>query len=279
MMRALIFRNDMKTGDSFFRGLTAALYSFSIIRGHKGLLKYLIIPFLLNIFILSAIFFFSYTSLYDPLFSLVKGNAWYNRLLETVLAPLLVLVISIIVVLLYSIIGSVITAPFNDVLSQRVEESLTGERREDEFGIFGIVKDILRIIRNTVKLLGIIVLINMLLLFLNLIPAVGSVMYVVLGFLSASFFFGFQFFDFPLERRRFEFRDKLSVTWHFKRMVAGVGASFFIMTFIPLVGFLGMNIATVAAAKLFIDHIKPALLSERPATAGMPDSGTGMSGS
>jgi len=230
------------------------------------MIKYFAVPFLLNIVILSSVVFFIYTAVYDPLFSLVEGSAWYNRLFEFVLAPLLVLLLAILIVLLYSVLGSVITAPFNDFLSQRVEETMTGARFDEKLSIPAVVRDIFRVIGNVVKLLCLIVLIQLLLLFLHLIPAAGSVLYSVTGFLATSFFIGFQFFDFPLERRRYNFREKMAVAWRFKRTVTGLGSSMFLMTFIPVVGFLGLNIATVAAAMLFSERVMPALRGDRGGT-------------
>ncbi len=263
MTRMQLFRDNVKADDSFFRGLFAAPRSLRFIRSSKGLMKYFAVPFLLNLIILSGIVFFTYTMVYDPLFSLVRGNAWYNRVLEFVLAPLLVMLLGLLIVLLYSIIGSIITAPFNDFLSQKVEETVTGERFDDELTFSAAVKDIFRVIKNVIKLLALVILINLLLLFLNLIPAAGSVLYSITGFLTTFFFLGFQFFDFPLERRRYRFSEKMAVAWRFKRTVTGVGASLFVMTFIPLVGFLGLNIATVAASRLFVERVKPALRSDR----------------
>ncbi len=262
-IRAQLFRDDARADDSFFRGLFAAPRTLRFIRSSRGMMKYFAVPFLLNLVILSTIVVFTYTMVYDPLLSLVTGNAWYNRVLEFVLIPLLVLLLGLLIVLLYSIIGSIITAPFNDFLSLKVEETMSGERFDDTLTFSGAVKDMLRVIANVIKLLFLIILINLLLLFLNLIPAAGSVFYSIAGFLTTSFLIGFQFFDFPLERRRYNFREKMAVAWRFRRTVAGVGASMFLMTFIPLVGFLGLNIATVAAARLFVERVKPSLRADR----------------
>ena len=117
----------------------------------------------------------------------------------------------------------------------------------------------LRITLNLVKLLGIMAIINLLILFFNLIPLAGNVLYSILSFLMAAFFFGFQFFDFPLERRRMLFGDKFKITWRYKYMVIGLGMSFFLSTLIPIVGFLGINLSVVGATKLFTDNIKPVL--------------------
>ncbi len=167
MKPAKLFRDDTTGDDSFFQGLFAAPRSLRFIRSNRGMMKYFAVPFFLNLIILSAIVFFTYTMVYDPLYSLVKGNAWYNRVLEFVLAPSWSWCWALLIVLLYSIIGSVITAPFNDFLSQKVEETITGERFEDELTFSAVMKDMLRVITNVIKLLCLIILVQLLLLFLE----------------------------------------------------------------------------------------------------------------
>ncbi|MBP7734506.1 MAG: EI24 domain-containing protein [Spirochaetes bacterium] len=258
-----LFRENARADDSFFRGLAAAPRALRFVRSNRGMAKYFVIPFLLNIIILSSTVFFIFTTVYDPLLGLVSGSAWYNRAIEFILAPLLFLALAILIVLLYSILGSVITAPFNDFLSRKVEETLTGSMFDEKLSFAAAIKDVFRVVGNVIKLLGLIILVQLLLLFLNLIPAAGSVLYSVTGFLATSFFIGFQFFDFPLERRRYRFREKMTVAWRFRRTVAGVGASVFLMTFIPLAGFLGLNIAAVSAAMIFVERVMPALRNDR----------------
>ncbi len=115
---------------------------------------------------------------------------------------------------------------------------------------------------NIIRMLGLLVLVNIFLLVLNFIPIIGSLLYTVLGYLSTSFFFGFQFFDFPLERRRFNFNQKLKIAWYYKRATMGIGTAFFILSFIPIVGFLALNLGTIGATLFFVDNIRPGLEQE-----------------
>lgn len=266
MKRIEIFRDDVKTRDSFFHGVRSTVGSFRFIRRNRGLLKYFILPFFINMLILSLTWFVVYTLIYGPLSGLAAGPEWYFQALRAVMAPLLFLALGIIIVLIYSIMGSIVTAPFNDLLSQRAEEILTGEKFDETFKMSAFLSDIIRIIKNTVKLLAMILLISLLLLALNLVPVAGNIVYSVVNFIMTSFFIGFQFFDFPLERRRYLFGEKMRIAWRFKRTVAGVGATFIIMAFVPLLGFLALNLGTIGAARLFVEKIRPALRQGPPPT-------------
>jgi len=252
-------QGEMKASGSFIDGFKSLISAFDIISEHKGLVKYFIIPFLLNIIILSGIFYFSYSSVYPWLSGLLTGDSIFISIIKCFLKPFLIILLGIITILIYSIAGSIITSPFNDLLSLKVEETITGETFDERFFLSVFINDIIRIIKNIIKLLGIFIAANLVLLLINFLPLIGSVIFSVLSFLLTAFFFGFQFFDFPLERRRMVFTEKLKITWKFKSIVIGLGTSFFIISFIPLVGFLGLNLATIGATTLFIDHIKPVI--------------------
>ncbi len=243
-------------GGSFFTGFASFFRAFGFILKTRGMGRYFIIPFLLNIIVLVTVFLISYDFFSTWFSGLFTGDAWYMTVLRALLKPVLFILISIITILVYSITGCIVTAPFNDFLSKKVEMEITGERFDDKFRISVFIGDVLRIFFSISLLVLIILLLNIVLFLLNLIPAFGQAAYAVLSFLTASFFIGYQFFDFPLERRRIGFSRKLWITWRHKWMVMGLGAAFFLVSYIPIIGFLGLNCATIGGTMLFIEHMK-----------------------
>lgn len=241
------------------------------VKEYPVLRKYFIIPFILNVVVLSGIFYFSYTTLSPWLSGFLQGDAWYIAAARYVLEPLLVIILAITTALLYSILGNIITAPFNDFLSESVEKNIYKENLDERFLLGVLVKDILRSIKNVLLLLLLLVGVNIVLLVLNIIPVLGNVLYSVLNMAVTFFFMGFQFFDFPLERRRCTFREKLYITRRIPLTVAALGAAFFVMTFIPILGFLGLNLATIGATEIFSEKLKPALSSQWLASRRITD--------
>ncbi len=249
----------VKIKSSLFTGFFNTFKSLSFTISSKGLLIYFVIPFILNIVILSSIMYFSYTSLIPFAQSFLSGDQWYMQFLRVLVSPVLFILISIFTILIYSIAGGIITAPFLDLLSSKTEKILGIEDRSESFSLKEILSDIFRSLFNSIRLLFLIILINFILLLLNIIPG-GSFLYAFLNFLSALFFYGFQFYDFPLERRKYSFKEKLRITWKFKWSVFGSGLAFFMISFIPVVGFLGLNLCTVGAAVTFTEDIEPVLI-------------------
>jgi len=253
LFRAVKFRSSLPAG--FFN----TFRSFSLAGKNRGLLLYFLIPFILNIAVLSGIFYFSYTSLIPFAHSFLAGDQWYMDFLRLLLSPVLFILLSIFTILIYSIAGGIITAPFLDLLSLKTERIIGSRYSDEKFSIKEFLSDIFRALTNSIRLLFLIILINLILLILNLIPG-GSFIYAALNFFSALFFYGFQFYDFPLERRRYSFSEKLRITWKFKWSVFGSGLAFFLLSFIPVIGFLGLNLCTIGAAKTFTEDIESALI-------------------
>ncbi|HON77992.1 MAG TPA: EI24 domain-containing protein [Spirochaetota bacterium] len=245
---------------AFAQGMGAPFRSIITVMEQKGLLRHFAIPFILNILILVLVFFLSFHYLGDFMQSLLpRGDAWYIQVLRYIISPILAVLLIIITALMYSITGSIIIAPFNDIISAKVESRLTGTVLDDSFSLSEMISDILRITGNIIKLLTIITVFQIILLLLNIIPFAGSVLYSAISFISAMFFLGFQFFDFPLERRKMVFREKLKVMWKFKFTTVGLGTGFFLISIVPVIGFLGLNLGAVGATLLYVDHIKSSL--------------------
>ncbi len=252
----LLIKEEIKS--SLIRGFADVFASFPFIGKHKGTLKYYILPFLINIVVLSATFLIAYTWLAPWLESFFKADSWFFQFIAWLIKPLLIILLTIVTVFIYSILGGIIISPFLDFLSERVEILEGNENFDEPFSFSNMMADIVRTMKNMVKLILLLAIINLFLLILNLIPG-GTVLITILNFFLASFFYGFQFFDYPLERRRYTFGEKFYICRKHSLSVAGNGMAFFILSVIPVIGFLGFNSGTIGAALTFTRDIKPAL--------------------
>lgn len=263
MTKSRLFTDGARRGGSVFLGITAVRRAFGLSRKVPGLRRYFIAPFIINLCIMTGLAWLTVSFIYPPVMEWAGGLSRFPDLLRSVAVGLVTFVMILSVFFLYSIIGVIVTAPFNDLISRRVEEHLTGVVNDEPFSIGVLARDIARAVGGAMKLLFLMLLCQAAALLLNLIPGIGSAVYSVVGFTISSFFLGFQFFDFPLERRRMRFRDKLRVVWAFRWPVIGVGAPVILMAFIPVVGFLGLNIASIAAASIFVERVRPCLAEDR----------------
>ena len=90
---------------SLYRGFINSFRTFSLLRENRSMLIYFIVPFILNILILSGIFYYSYTTLIPLLQSFLSGDAWYMQFLSILISPVLFILFSIFTILIYSIAG------------------------------------------------------------------------------------------------------------------------------------------------------------------------------
>jgi len=147
------------------------------------------------------------------------------------------------------ILGSVLASPFNDVLSEKTEQELLGERyvkpADQPF-----LPDLIRSIISSLTMALITAAVLIPLLFLNLIPVVGSVAYTVIGAVCSSFFLTAEYTDTLLVRKGFTLRTKLSEIRKHRRMTLGFGIGVNLMLAIPLLNFLCIPIAVIAGTAM-----------------------------
>ncbi len=251
--------DTIRTGglSHFLDGIRAPFRALGTAAAYRGLWAYFIIPFVLNLVVLSVLLYCFYTAVYPWINGLIPGGqAWYLDFLRWLVSPVLFFIALLACGLLYSVTGTIISAPFNDPLSARVESLKGAGAAGEHFSITGFLGDAARALTNSVKLLLLLAVLNTAFLFLNLVPFAGGILYFVGSFFSALFFFGFGFFDFPLERRRMLFGRKVRLMWRYRYLTMGLGLGFFLITLIPVLGFLGLNLCTIGATELFLKHIR-----------------------
>jgi uncharacterized protein involved in cysteine biosynthesis len=265
---------DRGAAASFLHGMTLVFTSAGMLRRDRGLMLYFILPFALNIILLSCLLWYLWTVLV-PVFNL-HFTQWSSipagqtlppplpiliSLLPKLVMPLILFILSVLTIFIYSITGSIIIAPFNDMISLRVEEAVSGEKTGEPFSLSGLIGDMLRVTANIIRLIFLMIIVNIMLLVLNLIPVAGSALFLALSFFSMTFFLGCPFFDIPRERRRLAFHEKLRSCLRHRAYVTGVGAGFYLAAHIPVMGFLALNTAALAAPLIFIESMEPRIQS------------------
>jgi len=234
------------------------------------------LPFLMNIIIflvmiyLSAVYLYpllsglvdsASTSLYD---SFVSGTANFAAAHDVLFSIADVIVsafvkfisfagalITIILLLLifyyaYPIIGSALMIPFLDFISYEAERIYLG--REPDTERMSLFKLFVRAVFGSIKMIIFFLFFNIMIMIINLIPGIGTVLYLVLNFLFISFMLGLNFLDLCFERRGYSFRKKLKLAFSNFGFTCGLGMISNIMISIPVIGFLAFSFSSVAAA-------------------------------
>lgn len=269
--------------------ISAYFTAFDMISRSRRFASFIVIPFVLNIALLASVVYLAAVVLYPqmahffsdtiahlpaalksamPVFSsehsslfgalssvcvfLAKSAAFAGK-------TLFVIILVLFVYFTYSISGSILSAPFLDMISLRAEQLYT--RGNVSIEPMGFFVSIFRALANAVKLLLLVICINIVLLLLNLIPVAGTFLYSASNYFVIFFLIGFNFFDFPFERRKMKFRAKLRAALANYWAVAGLGLVFFVTSAIPVFGFISLSLCSASAGIMY--HSLPSGLAER----------------
>ena len=247
-------------------------------RKHPGLLVYVAIPALINVllFALLVLLLSNYGGdMVAAVESLLEGDqpwylawlVWLARALLWIVLLMLVLAVSFVVVY---VLGNVLAAPFNDLLSEQVERRRLGGA-EQPFSLRRLLEDIGFTIREELRRLGFFLAASCLLLLLHLIPLVGSAAQGLLGGWLTLLFFALEYLDLPLARRRVGFRKRWMLVWQHRMLCTGFGCATAVLLYIPLLNFLCIPIAVIGGTLMYADLLEAGALEGIVTTSSPAD--------
>ncbi len=219
---------------------------------HRVLWKYAAAPLLISTVVLGL----AYVLVYHLLARLVSpyGNGqWYWQILYYVVLIIMTLLLLVIVFFLFTRVASAIAAPFNDLISEKTEELRRGTFGETPFSFIGVLKDSVRSIAHSFKILGLYVAILIAGLPILLIPGAGSLLYAVLGALLSSYMFAYEYLGYPMDRRRFSFSEKKRFLRSHLSSTMGFGLGNLAVASIPVINLFFIPAAVVGGTLLFLD--------------------------
>ncbi len=238
----------------FLFGFTYPFRSLKFFFSHSVLIKYSIAPMLINLLIYGSVFIFSYNWLMGSLEKWLGIEntevGFWLKFLHTALLIVGFLLVLFVCYLLFTILGNIITAPFNEEISQRVEEIVTTGNAAHKMGFW---EDAYISIKGEVQKLIFYLLILLLIFCLNIIPVAGSVLSAIIGVIFSSFYNALDFLDYPMTRKKMRFRDKLKVTSKGKLVTYGFGFTAFLLMFLPVVNVFMKPILVAAGTSLYYE--------------------------
>ena len=251
---------------SFSLGFLYPFRAGKFIKSHPVLLKYIIVPFLINVVVLSiavywGLSFFNSTVVhYIP-----QGDAWYWVILSYFLWTVAILITMVLVFFGFTVTGALISSPFNDILSEKTEELLTGIPNEEVFVFKVFLKDAMHTVMDESKKIIIFIILMVFLLPLNLFPG-GSLPYSILSVLLTIFFLVVEYTGYIFYRKHLTFQDQRRFISSQKFLMLGFGSGVMGVLAVPFLQFFCIPLGVVGATQLWHD------LSEVGITK--PDAGT-----
>jgi CysZ protein len=229
----------------------------------NNLWKWIIIPgiFYMLVFLLSMYFFGkSATSVIEYVGVKSGLNTWISSMRSQVLGFLFTLaglILWLILMLFYfslfKYLWLIVGSPVFAYLSEKTEAILDG--KDFPFSFKQLAKDILRGISIALR--------NMLwqsvylvaILLLSLIPVVGWIT-PVFALMIESYYYGFSMLDYSCERHKLSAAESINFIGNRKGLAIGNGAVFYLMHWVPVIGWVFAPAYAVIAATLSLQPLK-----------------------
>ncbi len=239
----------------FSRGFFSPFRSLALLKNRPRLLLYILIPFLINLTVFTGAvylgldFFGSTVVEHIP-----QGEAWYWSILYWFLWVVAVLLTSVLVFFSFTVVGNIVASPFNDLLSERTEQVLTGQTNDESFSLAQFARDAGKTVLMELRKMWVFVVVMLLILPLNLIPGVGNALYTVLAIMLTLFFLSVEYLSFTMVRKRQFFGDQRRFIFAHKFLMLGFACGIMTLLAIPFVQFFCIPLAVIGATRIWCDE-------------------------
>ncbi len=218
----------------------------------KKLRAFVIIPLIINIVLFSAALFVMFNQLPTWIASWLSFLPGFLSFLEFILYPLFAITAVLVIYYGFNIVANIIAAPFNGLLSERVEQMQTGKALPDES-----FKELLNIVprsiaREFAKLAYYLPRL-ILLLILSFIPGL-NLFAPIFWFLFGAWMMAIQYCDYPMDNNKVSFKEMLRLLKKQRLTSLGFGGLVQLAMMVPILNFIMMPVAVIGATLYWIEE-------------------------
>lgn len=227
----------------------------------KGIKRFVIMPILLNILLLTGLFWFFVANISDIIDGIIGYIPDWLAWLSGILLAFSVFMILILFYFGFTTLSGFIAAPFNSLLAEKVEKMLTGENLI-ETNSMDFIKDIPRMLGrewqklcySLPKLIG--------LFLLSFIPVLGQSIVPVLTFLFTAWMMAIQYCDYPFDNHKIPFYIMRNELGEKRTLSLTFGSLVTFCTFVPIVNLIIIPVAVCGATAMWVNQYRDSALFE-----------------
>ena len=253
-MIAAVASVTVKPVAGFLRGFSYPLRAAKFLAKKPGLVKYMAIPFAINVLVFSLSVYFG-LGMFEGLLETYAPSTevWYGVILYYLAWTVALLLTTVVVFFSFTVFGNLIASPFNELLSERTEALKVGSAPDEKFSAGRFWKEAKNALFVEVKKMAVFISGMLLLLAINLLPGIGSLIYAVLAPLFTLFFLVVEYLAFVLMRKQLSFAEQRRYVTQRPLMMLGFGCGVFCLLAIPFLQFFCIPLAVVGATLLWCD--------------------------
>ncbi len=242
------------------RSIQAGTYLMDGIRmlNEPGLRRYVWIPLLINTLLFAgaiALMVTQFGQLLERLLATLPDWLLYFDWIAWIIQGLFTLIFGFAILVLiffgFTLVASIIAAPFNALLAEVVERRLRGQSVSDEDGW----RELLILLPRTLARIGQLLLYFLprfiALLLLSLIPGINLIATLLLALFSA-WMMAIQYFDYVADNQKVSFNQMLAEMRANRWQCFCFGALVLLGMMVPLLNLLFMPAAVIGATRLWI---------------------------
>ena len=217
-----------------------------------GIRRYVIVPLLINLLLFGALIWYGYT-LFTPFVAwLMSFVPSFLEFLEWLIWLFFGLLAAITVFFAFTPVANIVAAPFNALMSEKIEMQLTGRAPSSDISFAQMAIDA---IGSQARKLLYIALWALGLFLVSLIPLVNlaaPVLWVIFG----SWLLSLEYFDYPMGNHDLVFAEQKRQLKERRGIALGFGGGVMVMTSIPVVNFFAMPVAVAGATLLWVERFQ-----------------------
>lgn len=238
----------------FLSGINFLLRGFNLII-RPDLRRFVVIPLIINTLVFMAAILLGihqFNNLLDWL--LPEKNSWWFEFARIAMWVFFTAGLLFVVFFTFTLAANLLGAPFNGLLSEKIETHLSGEMRQESGGLRDIIPGILPSLLNEFRKLMYFLILGVTVFVLSLIPVVNAIA-PFLWAVFASWVLALEYIAYPMENHKIHFSQARAELKKKRIISLGFGTAVMFTTIIPLINLLVMPAAVAGATAMWVERL------------------------
>ena len=240
--------NPVKLAPINHSGASYFLKGFQLIQ-QKGVRRFVFIPLAINVLLFSFAFYFVYLELANYMESLLAWLPNWLDWLNVILWPLALITVLVIFSFVFSTVANWLAAPFNGLLSEKIEAILQGNNAP-KGDFLDIIKDTPRTLHREWQKLCYYLPRAIGFFILLWLPFIGQ----ILWFLFIAWMMAIQYKDYPFDNHKIPFARMKELLKQNQGISYSFGITVAVFSMVPIINLIVMPVAICGATALWVDH-------------------------
>lgn len=238
-------------------GLEYFIYGWRLL-AQKRLMPFVVLPIVINTLVMIGLIWFFLANAADWFAMLLPS--WLEWL-SFLLIPLISLNLIVFFYFTFSTLANFISAPFNALLAEKVEQQLTGENLT-EMTFAEMLKDVPRMLKREWQKMLYSLPRLIALFFLGFVPVLGQTVVPVLAFIFGAWLLAIQYCDYPFDNHKISFARMRNALSEQRVMNFTFGTLVSLFTVLPFINLVVMPVAVCGATAMWVKEYRDFFLDK-----------------